>query len=186
MSERLSPEIQSFQEKTGAIHEQLRQDIELVRELSREQVDIWKRVPYWALMSEGRDGYVGRRQTAYKDGLWSVGSAQLGYYEMAVDLDNGELVRVRNPQELSSDSAMLRLIAGGLEQLNAQSVLERLTEEAVMPVSPYASRTPEELAAWHREQMEVYNVSEYYVRERQISAEEMSERMAIGLGKDLA
>lgn len=86
----------------------LAQDIQAY---SISQVELWRRVPYLALMCDGLTGWSGGYSTAYSMGLWRLGSCiQHGGYTITVDLESGNLTLYDKPINFDMYSHIIRLI----------------------------------------------------------------------------
>ncbi|MDX1765945.1 MAG: hypothetical protein R3313_03250 [Candidatus Saccharimonadales bacterium] len=199
MAEVVGPEGLGFDDTVSELLERFKDDVEAVRELSRSQSEIWNRIPYYALHAQGKGGYNDSFYGAYADGLWVLHDSLglYGYYRAAVDLDNGEIVSLNDPQKPASDADILTMLSTKFRELHAQPHLDYLVGRAEEPFPYYGDDLPEdELAAWREEQeaklgvwhaseAERFGVTEIYTRQRIITAEEMSERDAASIAADM-
>jgi hypothetical protein len=120
--------------KLLAITEEL---VDSIRELSRSQSEIWKRVPFLALQADGRTGYSDQYSRAYGQGYWAIeSSVRSGSYRVYVDLETGELVSAFDPRIKARDEDVL-MIAMNLDQIDGASIVKELKKEGTEPVSPY-------------------------------------------------
>jgi hypothetical protein len=184
-AENKSTPASSFELSQAEIVKSLSTGVEQIRELSREQVDTWRRIPFWSLLSEGRSGYLGAHQRAYAHGLWML-STPCNHHIADVDLATGEIVRPGNLELQASEHQILSLAPDHLDRLDASKILDRLVGYSREPVRPYATGTPESIAAWHREMMEKHGITEYYVRPAAVNNEEIRRQEDTALGSDLA
>lgn len=139
---------------------------------SHAQEEYWKRVPWLALHADGRDGYSDHAARAYKFGFWPVSSSG-GYYTVYVDLATGDLVSsASTPSEIkTARDAYILPLAKSLESLNAVALCESLEARINREVRPYMSKNAEELAEWHRTQVETYRVEKIYTRQKKLTTE---------------
>ena len=184
--ERNNQEKFSFEKASVEFRHRLVEDVELVRDLSRAQASIWKKVPYWALLSEGGVGSSFNQNMAYQDGLWVLRSSKrAGYFQNAIDLDNGEIVQMRDPRQLATQTDVIHIAVNGLEQLDATRILDGLTTDAVQFRRSNDPRSTQELTKWREAMIQKFNIKEVYKRERILTAEDMFYRTAGGLASDM-
>lgn len=104
--------------------------VERIQEYSQDQVDIWKQIPYAALMKNGITGWSGTYATAYHMGLWRLESGQytkIGGYYLTVDLETGKITNFNKP---ANTYHSIRLICQlDLDELDAQSILNNLQSD---------------------------------------------------------
>jgi len=109
-----------------------------LRRYCREQKDLWKTVPYLALMADGRGGYSGRLGSACRSGYWPLGRCE--WLGVAVDLLTGELVSYEDDAPLADDEQILSV---AISEFDAQQVIDKLKREIERPDSAEAKKTRE-------------------------------------------
>jgi hypothetical protein len=150
-------EVPAMSENTSkSINDLIDEVISLIRDLSKSQVELWRKVPALALEANGKSGYSADLKLAYAKRLWTLNSNNhYGELQLFVDLDTGELVDYkRNP---SKRDAVIKL-AFSLDQIDAQKQIDWLTKVAVGPTF-YAYDVGEQ-AKWRAEERKWYNVPE--------------------------
>jgi hypothetical protein len=101
--------------------------IRTVHEYVESQKKLWRQVPWLALQADGRDGWSNHYANAYCNGLWIVGESSNGYYNSFIDCATGKLVGYKFKP--LPDCFVLDLVTE-LDDLNAQTIVESLKEEA--------------------------------------------------------
>lgn len=99
-----------------------------IREYCRAQKDLWAKIPWLALMADGRGGFCSIKNRAYRNGYWAFFSSgrDKGYlYTVEVDCENGEL-----DARLNSDITEL---IDHLDELDAAKIIARLKIEILKP-----------------------------------------------------
>lgn len=150
-------EIPAMSENTSkSINDLIDEVISLIRDLSKSQVELWKKVPALALEVDDKSGYSADLKLAYAKKLWTLNSNNhYGELQLFVDLDTGELVDYkRNP---SRADAVIKL-AFSLDQIDAQKQIEWLTKQALGPT--FYAYDIDEQAKWRAEEREWYKVPE--------------------------
>ncbi|MDP3734090.1 MAG: hypothetical protein Q8R37_02585 [Nanoarchaeota archaeon] len=157
--------------------QQLKNDlVEKIREYSLSQQQQWQRVPYLALMADGRSGFNGNYSRAYHQGYWALeSSCKSGYYNVYVDLDNGNLVDAHHaassidlfdvdiPKESKSVPANEdEIITLDLDNLDARSLVRMLQQQAQEPYPSYYKA--EEQEAWRRKTLQELDLKPIYTR----------------------
>lgn len=131
------------------------------RRASKAQVDLWRQIPWLALQADGRTGHLDQYADAFYSGYWvfnqgpntswSGASVNTG---VCVDLETGELMGSysaldsdwgNKPPVPASAEGILRILAVP-EQLDAESIVERLKKKAEQPTGSYYNE--EEKRQW--------------------------------------
>lgn len=126
----------------SAIEEQSRALVADIRAYAREQVALWRRLPYLALEADGRNGFSDNYSRAYRQGVWAVeSSVKSGSYTVYVDLATGELIdpfafHANGTISPVGDAAVLAL-AVSLSELDARDIVEQLKQRSKEPVASY-------------------------------------------------
>ena len=143
--------------------EDIRKDlVEMIREHSRSQKELWRQVPYLALEADGRDGYSDNYSRAYHTGYWAIDAGVVrGHYTVYVDLENGDLVDPYSPDEPAWDGDVLRL-ANSVKELNAKKILKELKEEAQEPTHAAIEHPPKR---WRKRLRKELGLKKLYTRE---------------------
>ena len=144
--------------------------VEMVREYSRTQNELWRRIPHLALEADGRTGHSETYGLAYSYGYWHLDRE----YGIHVDLENGELVSSSNiwkgaldthllPDEkrLANDSKVAALIFN-LHKLDARAIMEHLKTVARKPYGSYYNAKKKDV--WREETRKIYDVTEIFKR----------------------
>lgn len=156
-----------FDVATEAITKNLAGVAAELRTLSTQQVDLWKLVPYRALLAQHRGSHSRQYELAYQQGLWPLAQDRKGVLTWqeaaAIDLNTGRIVRESNPSEPARDGVVIRIAARSLVYLHAGGVLESL--DAKIASTPLG-RTEEELAQWQAAEARAYGVTEIYDRQQ--------------------
>lgn len=119
-----------------AMAERIEKDVQeltdFIRDFSKEQKDLWQKVPYLALQADGRSGYSGQYSRAYEQGYWAIkGSTSEGRYTVYVDLETGELVDAFDPRKPADNKNVIVLaLALALKELKAAEIVKKLSDEA--------------------------------------------------------
>lgn len=104
--------------------------VENIREFSRQQKNIWQKVPYLALQADGRWGYSDQYSRAYQCGYWALdASLEHGSYTVFVDLESGELLNPFNLKEAAFAENILEL-AMHADQIDASLIVEDLEKRS--------------------------------------------------------
>ncbi|OGF28083.1 hypothetical protein A2303_00780 [Candidatus Falkowbacteria bacterium RIFOXYB2_FULL_47_14] len=99
-----------------------------IRDYCRAQKGLWQRIPWLALMADGRGGFSPTKGRAYREGYWMIfssGRANGPFCTVEVDCENGEL-----DARLNSD--IVKLI-DHLDELNAAKIIAELKIETLKP-----------------------------------------------------
>ncbi len=133
------------------------QNAATIREYCRSQVDTWRQVPYWALMANGRGGWLGVYTDAYEHRVWSLGDSIGWLVRPNVDLDTGDLLYGRHP---ASDDIAAALVSSP-ELIDAERIVQRLKGKAQEPLKDYAVRMyqEQEVDEHHRSKAAELNLS---------------------------
>lgn len=76
-----------------AINRSMEETAEVIRQEVASQVDIWRRLPYLAILAEGNNGFSDRRFHMYDKGLAHVAIKGCNeFYLTFIDCENGEIV----------------------------------------------------------------------------------------------
>jgi hypothetical protein len=113
--------------------------IDMIRQYSRDQKELWQQVPYLALQADGRSGYSDNYSRAYRTGYWALESSIVkGYYNIFVDLSNGDLVNAIDESQFA-DAEQIIKVAFHLEEIDACEIIDDLTAKAKsLPWKGYA------------------------------------------------
>jgi hypothetical protein len=146
--------------------------IESIRDYSRSQKELWRRVPLLALEADGRSGYCDSYSMAYRQGFWPLAAAPV-----YVDLASGELLDAYAASgsisicdlDVPKDSVIkparnadvLRL-AHNPGELDATRLIRSLEEHASQAYPSYYKA--EEQETWRRKRKAELNLAELYVR----------------------
>jgi len=150
--------------------------VKSIRELSRSQKGVWQKVPFMALQADGRTGFSDQYSRAYHQGYWAVTSTvRGGSYSVYVDLETGELVSAFDPRKEARDEDVL-MIASNLNQLDAVSLVNKLSIDAKQPVGHYYNAQEQE--KWRQETLKEYDLKPTEYR-RKVSKKEVYERNSI-------
>lgn len=132
--------------------------IEKVRAFSWMQKESWQLVPWLALRAYMHNGHADNQQyeVAFRNGLWLIKSSVssdvvFGSYMVAVDCATGDLCRGARRGESANNEDILRCVSR-LNELNAEEIVSRLHEEAMLhhPPSAFCMKTAERLGLKER------------------------------------
>jgi hypothetical protein len=107
---------------------------EIVRQYSKDQKELWQRVPYLAFMAERYRQQDDQLESAYKRGYWSIYPSMMSLGLLAVDCETGELYDgailrdsdfALRPRRPASGEGVLRL-AYHTDMIDAQKVIDAL------------------------------------------------------------
>ena len=163
-----------------------------VRKTSRDQVDLWRQVPWLALQADGRTGYLDKYSYAYYYGFWDLDVTSstdlLGISDVSgitVDLETGELMRARSVYEPRAPEHLYRLEESNPEAASEREVLALLhrpelldAQEVVRHLKEQAKRTYwkgydiKEVEGWRAEIIEKYDLKLVYSRRRIVTPAE--------------
>jgi len=115
-----------------------------IRDYSKQQRNVWQRVPLLALNADGITGYSDIYSRAYNQGFWALeGSINSGKYRIFVDLATGELV---NAEQASSKEFLASY------NYDKQSVLTRANDEDILNL------------AFHMEELKARKIASELIR----------------------
>lgn len=132
--------------------------VEGLREYSRSQVELWKKIPWLALQAEGISGFSDERASRYGTGYLRL-LVEGGSYRIFLDLDTGEICSSRYPIQLAPDHDVMKLTPADLD---AQAYIDELVEYGSRPIGSYYNK--DEILEWRRKMAEANNVTERYER----------------------
>lgn len=157
-----------------------------IRQYSRSQRETWRKVPYLALLADGRGNFNELYSLAYQEGYWALCSSNVyGDYQAAVKLYTGEIIdpkrfsangvyfgATNNPHQfvipeymLASQHAVLNLIPFYEYELDAGLVIGQLKEESEQPYPDwYDLAKRNEIDDWRIRKMKEQELSERYTR----------------------
>ncbi len=145
----------SFYEQMVSIAMQAKNFAEEVRRFSRNQIDLWRMVPAWALEADGRRGFSDQLARAYQYRRWSVSSSnEGGLYRVEVDLSTGELLKAGSDLPALDDCVLK--VAGSIQQLDAKSILNSLVVKANQPYDPIYD--PKKQESWRAQYRKLLNL----------------------------
>lgn len=135
------------------------QAAQAIQAYSQSQANIWRQIPYWAVMANGRRGWSDQLSAIIHSGILrlesSVGFSVSGHYTAAVDLASGTIIGLRNLVQFDNippvEDRLLCFLS--LAELDASLALEDLKQQAQQPFSSYmGSGHPQE---WQQQAEEV-------------------------------
>ncbi len=111
-----------------------------IRDFSRSQVDLWKRIPWLALEVNGRTGYDGWLNSASISGIWLVHAllpGDSGRVNALVDLLTGDLIDTAAFLQGGKfvplkDDAVLQFCFA-MDRLDASAIVHKLAADADKP-----------------------------------------------------
>ncbi|MFH0891426.1 MAG: hypothetical protein V1867_01460 [Candidatus Falkowbacteria bacterium] len=121
----IKKELSGLRKKSKETEKELERGI---RDYCRVQKDLWQKIPWLALMADGRGGFSPIKGRAYRDGYWMIfssGRANGPFCTVEVDCENGEL-----DASLNSDIAKL---IDHLDELDAAKIIAQLKIETLKP-----------------------------------------------------
>ena len=118
------------------VNSEVRELLQKIRNIAKQQKSLWQQIPYLALQADGRSGYSDQFSRAYHQGYWAVGNTRNGCYRIYVDLETGELVDAYDPQRMAQDEDILSIIQH-LHQLDAAEISKNLKARAKEPIVGY-------------------------------------------------
>lgn len=95
----------------------------------KDQVETWAKIPWAALMADGRTGFSDRGRLIYQDKIWPL-NEQIG-----VDCLTGDLVFTTNKRIVKEDISLVSL--SFITNLTASTVLEALERQAKQAYPSY-------------------------------------------------
>ncbi len=107
--------------------------INLIKDYSISQKENWQKIPYLALMADGRTGYGSYHSTAYYHGYWTIFTDP----KFFVDLANGELVDLGwnfNESEEADDQKILDPDFS-ISYLDTKEIIKDLKEQSLCSYS---------------------------------------------------
>ena len=115
---------------------------EAIRAYCRNQVEIWREVPYWAHKANGRTGWSSLTSLA-SQGYYDIFGEGRGFFVIAVDCATGEIVCNQKP---TRDEQVVK-IGSQIDLIYATEVVGRFMREAQVPPREHTyPRNEEELA----------------------------------------
>ena len=153
--------------------------VQSAREISRSQIELWRQIPWLALIAHGRAGDFNKYQEAFKNGYWILESAPDKMVHqvttgVVVDLETGELIDEASTYNFHDDecqpipakaSGILKVLAVP-EQLDAQTVIEKLKENGEKPPIYFQSNDGEDINDFVENIRKSYGVKPLYTRVR--------------------
>ncbi len=166
--------------KVSNLEKELASDLnalaEKIRDYSRNQKELWRKVPYLALQADGHGGYSSTYQLAYIHGYWEAGES------VYVDLENGELIQYPyapwEKQVEASNIKIASLISSNFGRLNATAVISDLRvtgngkDSSCVPIGFKTVRK------WRESLMEEYGIKKIYSRKRNMNRLESREGLS--------
>ena len=114
---------------TDRIDELLKGAADEIRNYVASQVEAWRTVPYWALESEGRGGWIDGWRLPYRYGL--IGANSEWPHNLFIELCSGRLVYSCRDEVLdASDKSVLRAYLASPVKFDASKVVTRMVEMA--------------------------------------------------------
>lgn len=133
-------------------------------EFSHSQKKFWKKLPYLALMADGRSGYNDNNVICYRYGFWRVGyQPGKSNYSYRVDCATGDICRWNAEHSIEKDCTGLLDIA--ISDLNAEAICQYLIAEGNKPMSSYM-KSEEALRREQDEEIKRYNITKTYTRKK--------------------
>lgn len=139
--------------------------VEGLREYSRSQVELWKKIPWLALQAEGISGFSDEGASRYGSGYLRL-LVENGSYRIFLDLDTGEICSSFHPIKLASDHDVIKLTPADLD---AQAYIDELVQEGSRPIGSYYNA--DEIREWRRERAKAHELTERYERKGPRAAE---------------
>ncbi|MDP3966562.1 MAG: hypothetical protein Q8Q04_03460 [archaeon] len=138
-----------------------------IREYSRSQKELWKKVPYLALEADGRGGYSSEIANCYQRGYKKVSDF------VYVDLENGELIDYEGK---IVDDKWVAELSPNLNDLDAREIISELEKDIKKEDQDFAGyesgdedyrscKTNEE---WRTKVRELFGISEDYTRNKKL------------------
>lgn len=143
--------------------------VEMIREYSRGQKELWQLVPNLALEADGRTGYGFQR--VYGQGVLALQSTIFsGSYTVYVDLATGDLVSPitfhdQGELDLALDTNVLRVLAR-LDELDAQKFVDHLRARSQEPHSSHSHHNEQETREWRRKIREEQGLQDIFTAEQ--------------------
>ena len=145
--------IQEIKNQSGSL-------VEMIKQYSRDQKELWQKVPYLALHADGKSGYSDQYSRAYRTGYWALDSSTVrGYYNIFIDLSNGDLVNARHELKIADPEHILKL-AFNLEELDATDIVDELIAEGKS--LPWKGYNKQEQEKWRKGIIKEYNLKKKY------------------------
>ncbi len=140
---------------------------EKIRDYSRNQKELWRKVPYLALQADGHGGYSSTYQLAYIHGYWEAGES------VYVDLENGELIQYPyapwEKQVEASNIKIVSLISPNFDRLNATAIISDLRMTGKCKDSDCVPIGFKTVRKWRESLMEEYGIKKDYSRSGDIN-----------------
>lgn len=132
--------------------------VEGLREYSRSQVELWKKIPWLALQAEGISGFSDEGASRYGAGYLRL-LVEGGSYLIFLDLDTGEICSSLHPIQLAPDHDVMKLTPADLD---AQAYIDELVEYGSRPIGSYYDA--DEIHEWRQRMVELHQLTERYER----------------------
>lgn len=110
---------------------------------TKAQIDLWRQVPYLALMADGKTGYSNVYSQAYRLGMYRISGTAEGLFGLYVDCDSGDLLWLRGKVDLEARASTRQIVEAwfaqnsGSSRFDAQAVIGSLSQEAGEPTRSF-------------------------------------------------
>ena len=107
----------------------------LIRQYVKDNSFLWRKLPYYCLMADGKSGYSDTYHTCYTTGCFQLGGFGSNPNNFVfVDCSNSTIVSFYTHKQLASDNAIISI---PFNEYDVNKILNSLKKQASQPESHY-------------------------------------------------
>jgi hypothetical protein len=124
------------------------------------KVAFWRKLPYMALMADGRGGYSDTYRDCYTRGIWAAVAKGPDY--VAIDCTTGLPWDTYKNKHIDPQNYRYHFTKLKVEDLDAEAIYHELVKYTYKPIPTFVSKHPRDQEIWRNEIIKKYDLKEDY------------------------